>query len=501
MECTACNAEWDSEKAAQMLCCPFCNASIYEIPKGITDLESALSFLVKINGKSHLLDKRTALKNLEICIPNQKSELNFFKIAHENGIVNDLVALDIGSVSDHQVAQQKIRSIHYLQENFGLANEWAKYIVETILCAIGYSLDKDESSIVSLEKKAQKGDAVAQYELALKYKSGTDTSKQNTGLFIKWLTSSANSGFSKAQYDLGLCYLWGSNMAKDNEQAIHWLKKSAHQQYALAQYALGMHYIENYDQSISVNEIIDFLEAAGENGKSDGFYQLGMMYEDCLLVQKEIEKAIEYFSKAISKGNTDAKIRLGLCMLRRNNSQFDSITGQQHLKEAAAEGSAEAMYVLGTVYEEGIGVPSNYNNALFWYKTAAEIGNEKSQFKMGYFYENGLSVSKDINEAAEWYYAAANYGHETAHQKISYKSPICILKSVEVSFEDGTDLKCPFEGMIEYAGTDYMIVRDPETNELYPFVYTETADYNFEIHGLESEQEESTILRLFKKSH
>ena len=501
MECTVCKAEWDSEKAAQMLCCPFCNASIYEIPDGITDLESALSFLVKMNGKSHLLDKRTALKNLEACIPNQKSELNFFKIAHENGIVNDLVSLDVETATEYQVVQQKTRSIHYLQENFGLANEWAKYIVETILCAVGFSLDKDETSVVSLEKKAQKGDVIAQYELALKYKSGTDTSKQNAGLFIKWLTSAADLGYANAQYDLGLCYLWGSNVPKDDGQAIYWLKKSAHQQYALAQYSLGMYYIENYNPSVSVNEIISFLESAGDNGKSDGFYQLGMMYEDGLLVQKELEKAMEYFTKAISKGNTDAKIRLGLCMLRRNSSQVDSITGQQHLKEAAAEGNAEAMYFLGTVYEEGIGVPSNYNNALFWYKTAAEIGNEKSQFKMGYFYENGLSVNKDIDEAAEWYYAAAVNGHETAHQKISYKSPMCILKNVDVSFEDGTDLSCPFEGMIEYAGSDYMIVRDPETNDLYPFVYTETDDYNFEIHGLESEQEQNTILKLFKKSH
>ncbi|MDO4548583.1 MAG: Hsp70 family protein [Clostridia bacterium] len=77
-------------------------------------------------------------------------------------------------------------------------------------------------------------------------------------------------------------------------------------------------------------------------------------------------------------------------------------------KQAADQGSAEAMYRAGCFYEEGNnGANQNYDKALEWYQKAADCDHAEAMYKMGLFYEYGKGVSKDDKKALALYLQAA----------------------------------------------------------------------------------------------
>jgi TPR repeat protein len=48
----------------------------------------------------------------------------------------------------------------------------------------------------------------------------------------------------------------------------------------------------------------------------------------------------------------------------------------------------------------GWGVPQDYAQAAIWYRKAAEQGSAEAQFNLGLLYDNGLGVPLDYSQAA-----------------------------------------------------------------------------------------------------
>ncbi len=47
------------------------------------------------------------------------------------------------------------------------------------------------------------------------------------------------------------------------------------------------------------------------------------------------------------------------------------------------------------MYDNGRGVPQDYQEALKWYRLAAEQGNAIAQYNLGFMYDNGEGVPQD----------------------------------------------------------------------------------------------------------
>ena len=82
--------------------------------------------------------------------------------------------------------------------------------------------------------------------------------------------------------------------------------------------------------------------------------------------------------------------------------------------KAAEAGSADAMWRLGLLYEEGEGVPQDYAKAIEWYTKAAKAGHAKAMWDLGFLYYSGEGVPQDSAKAAEWYTNAAKAGDTDA---------------------------------------------------------------------------------------
>lgn len=83
-------------------------------------------------------------------------------------------------------------------------------------------------------------------------------------------------------------------------------------------------------------------------------------------------------------------------------------------RDAAQRGHVEAQRSLATMYDIGLGVAKNENEALRWYRKVAEQGDITEQYRLGLKYED----AKDYAEAMKWYRMAAEQGDMAAQDKL-----------------------------------------------------------------------------------
>jgi len=80
----------------------------------------------------------------------------------------------------------------------------------------------------------------------------------------------------------------------------------------------------------------------------------------------------------------------------------------------AEQGNARAQFYLGVLYENGDGVPEDYEKAREWYMKSAAQGEANAQFYLGLMFAFGRGGHLDLVQAHMWYSLAAGNGHARA---------------------------------------------------------------------------------------
>lgn len=76
--------------------------------------------------------------------------------------------------------------------------------------------------------------------------------------------------------------------------------------------------------------------------------------------------------------------------------------------------------MLAACYLEGTGVDKDVNEALKLFSAAAELGDVQAMYLLGSIYEDGdEGVKKDVKEAKKWYKKAAAEGYEPAQAALN----------------------------------------------------------------------------------
>ena len=74
------------------------------------------------------------------------------------------------------------------------------------------------------------------------------------------------------------------------------------------------------------------------------------------------------------------------------------VTGQllcMNWRPLAEQRNADAQYLLGAMYDNGLGVPQHCKTTVKWYTLAAEQGDASAQYNLGWTYDNGRGVPQD----------------------------------------------------------------------------------------------------------
>jgi uncharacterized protein len=87
-------------------------------------------------------------------------------------------------------------------------------------------------------------------------------------------------------------------------------------------------------------------------------------------------------------------------------------------RNAAQRGEAQAMGLLGLMYEKGRGTIQDYGEALKWLERGAKKGDAAAQNNLGFLYLKGLGVKKDGSQALKWFEKAANQGLASAQENL-----------------------------------------------------------------------------------
>ena len=208
-----------------------------------------------------------------------------------------------------------------------------------------------EEAIQNLEEKAEQGDILAQYQLALMYLEGKGVDQDEEQAFY-WMEKAVEQGYDLAQIQLALIYLFGTQVAIGYKKLLRQLFRG-----------LGL----SLEDVLDEEKAFYLLEKAANQGNFLAQYQLALMYLEGKGVDQDEEQAFYWMSKAARQGYASA---------------FD------WMLKKAEEGYASAQYELALMYLEGKGVDQDEEQVFYWMEKAARQGYAKAKKML-------LQISRD----------------------------------------------------------------------------------------------------------
>lgn len=98
--------------------------------------------------------------------------------------------------------------------------------------------------------------------------------------------------------------------------------------------------------------------------------------------------------------------------LPQDTSQANTIAGRviTEIRQLAEAGVPEAIFLVGTAYDEGLGVPADPAHAAVWFRRAADRSHVLAQHNLGNAYADGRGLARDDAAAIHWWRKAADAG-------------------------------------------------------------------------------------------
>lgn len=267
-----------------------------------------------------------------------------------------------------------------------------------------------------VESAAEQGNTEMQFQLGEMYRMGD---KKDTTRAFKYYKMAAEAGYEPAQFELGRMYQ-SVEEVKDYNEATKWLTLSAEQGNAWAQLDLG-HLYQHNKKVRNFDEAIKWLTLAAEH-LAPASESLALIYYQI----KDKEKALYWAAR--SGANT--LVRLGEEYLEHKNQQ-----GAEIFFSRAAEEDKEFISSIADIYEE-----NDYDQEAFeWRMRGVAEGVEEVKCLIGRMYEAGIGIEKDINQAFYWYARSVEEDDDT-EGKLCLARCYELGRGVKADLERATDL-------------------------------------------------------------
>jgi hypothetical protein len=186
---------------------------------------------------------------------------------------------------------------------------------------------------------------------------------------IQKLIGAAENGDAKAQFELGLAYRTGKNVAQDPEKAVYWYRKAANQNNPGAYYQLGNMYENGFGVEKDIDEAHKWYSRGAELGNPG-----------CREGLKTVEKLREWRRQGkFPKEYTDSETGIRYTVNPDSSVVYHSGDKEKlnRLQMRLAEnGNVVAQLHIGLDYFHGRdGRPKDLHEARKWLSRAAKQGN------------------------------------------------------------------------------------------------------------------------------
>lgn len=137
----------------------------------------------------------------------------------------------------------------------------------------------------------------------------------------------------------------------------------------------------------------------------------------------QTKQAAQLLIPLANAGNSTAQLRLGTLYYMGRGVPEDEKQAIFYWKKAASQGSADAMFHLGSAFlfgnQAARTVPDPDREAATWYFQAASAGHADAQYHLGLLFLAGKGVIDSRTEAARWMRKASAQGHAEAKKALS----------------------------------------------------------------------------------
>lgn len=113
-------------------------------------------------------------------------------------------------------------------------------------------------------------------------------------------------------------------------------------------------------------------------------------------------------------GEVEAVFLMGTAYDEALGVEMDPAEAARWYRRAADRGHVLAQHNLGNLYRAGRGLPQDDGEAVAWWRRAAEQGDVIPMLRLGEAYEAGRGVARDLALARAWYERAAARGNAAA---------------------------------------------------------------------------------------
>lgn len=280
----------------------------------------------------------------------------------------------------------------------------------------------------------------------------------------------ANLSYEQGETQEAIQYLFKSAW-QDQPDALNLLTILAEGE-MLAQYKLG----RIYEKKFKDYEIAEsFYKKAGVYSNGKAFYRLSKLYDKGCLSENFIIKLMQwltgketstfYLEKSAAQGYHKAKKELGWMYAKREDDKSSDTLAIQYFHDFLNEPSIQewllnkannenslAQYILGTIYEKGLGVEISHSKAIDWYTLAAQQEEKEAQYALACLLEEGYGPDPfstpterldTYNKAALYYESAFKQGQDQAEEKLYSlrKKQLALEKFIKESEEAVTHSK------------------------------------------------------------
>lgn len=254
-----------------------------------------------------------------------------------------------------------------------------------------------------LQGAVESGVVEAKLHLAFYDANNADEAKQAQAFAD--IQAAAAEGSSEASFLLGLMYDLGIATQADRSRAIHWYAQS--ETNPMSAFILGTYIAEGNGIRKNLQKANDYLQFAASKNFAPASFNLGV------LKKQEGKEFLPDIEKAAALGLSRAGLELADYYTSRDSTQAQLNQARLLYEQFAKQGLQSAQIKLGYLYEQGLGVTQDYNQALTWYTLAAQQkqNHGRAQFLIGRLYQFGLiGNSPNYAMAKQWYgEVKANY--------------------------------------------------------------------------------------------
>lgn len=334
----------------------------------------------------------------------QESKLEPLKEKANQGDVESMLELGNQFLSGKEVPLDYKKAISWFKKAAKKGNPHAEYKIG--MCyREGHGVSKSEKTSISwLTKAAKKGHHDAIVELIRHYASDPDKGDKT----LEWVLHGVKHGSTVAMTYLSVLYENGEcGLQKDSAEAFKWCKAAADNGNSDAINDVGWHYLKGRGVEQNYELAMKYFLKAAEKNSANACYNIAEMYWDGLGVKEDAHEAFKWYEKASNLGHEVAYRAVATMLCEGVGCELDIRRGLTMLFSAAMKNDTISMLLLGKFCENR----KRYKDAVFWYAMGADHEDVDCMFNLGLMYQSGLGVHADDEEAAVLFLEAAKKGH------------------------------------------------------------------------------------------